>query len=84
MGAVEIEHHHAVLVGRFPHSDEHSLRERSFFLDEGPRSSGGQRITLLAPHAQLSHYPWKQPPELLPLALRHIAAFLRAHRPEAA
>ena len=42
---------HAVMVGRFPHSDEHSLRERSFFLDDGPRASGGQRITLLAPHA---------------------------------
>ena len=42
---------HAVMVGQFPHSDEHSLRERSFFLDEGPRASGGQRITLLAPNA---------------------------------
>jgi VWFA-related protein len=42
---------HAVLVGRFEHSNEHSIRERSFLIDEGPRSTGGQKITLLAPHA---------------------------------
>ena len=42
---------HAVLVGRFAHSEEHGIRERSFFLDEGPRATGGQRMTLLAPHA---------------------------------
>src|SRR5688572_14392822 len=42
---------HAVLVGRFDHSEEHSLRERSFLIDEGPRTTGGQRITLLAPNA---------------------------------
>ena len=42
---------HAVLVGQFQHSEEHSIRERSFLIDEGPRATGGQRITLLAPHA---------------------------------
>ena len=42
---------HAVLVGRFAHSEEHGIRERSFFLDDGPRATGGQRMTLLAPHA---------------------------------
>jgi hypothetical protein len=38
----------------------------------------------LAPNAQASLYPWKQPRELIPLALRHIRMFLRAHRPAAA
>ena len=42
---------HALMVGQFAHAEEHSIRERSFFLDEGPRATGGQRITLLAPHA---------------------------------
>ena len=35
----------------------------------------------LAPNAQVSLYPWKDPPELIPLAVRHIQTFLRAHRP---
>ena len=42
---------HLVGVGRFLHSEEHDLRERSFFLDQGPRASGGQRIILLSPMA---------------------------------
>jgi VWFA-related protein len=41
---------HAVTIGQFYHSEEHSIRERTFLLDEGPRSSGGQRINLLSPH----------------------------------
>jgi pimeloyl-ACP methyl ester carboxylesterase len=35
----------------------------------------------LAPNAQVSLYPWKDPPELAPLALRHIRMFLAANRP---
>ncbi len=42
---------HAVTMGTFLHSDEHGIRERSFFLDEGPRKTGGQRVDLLAPSA---------------------------------
>ena len=43
---------HAVTMGTFLHSDQdHGIRERSFLLDEGPRATGGQRITLLAPNA---------------------------------
>lgn len=42
---------HAVTLGRFPYSDEQSLREREFLLEEGPKATGGQRITLLAPQA---------------------------------
>lgn len=36
---------------------------------------------LLAANAQVSLYPWKDPPERLPLALRHVRTFLDAHRP---
>lgn len=39
---------HMVGIGRFVHSEEHSTRERSFLLTEGPRATGGQQITLLA------------------------------------
>jgi len=36
---------------------------------------------MLAPKAQVSIYPWKEPKERIPLAVRHIRSFLRAHRP---
>jgi len=36
---------------------------------------------LLAPNAQVSLYPWKDTPDKIPLAVRHIRAFLRANRP---
>jgi pimeloyl-ACP methyl ester carboxylesterase len=39
---------------------------------------------LLAPNAQVSLYPWKDTKEKIPLALRHIRTFLRAHQPVAA
>jgi VWFA-related protein len=42
---------HAVTIGRFPYSDEHSTRERAFALEEAPKATGGQRISLLAPQA---------------------------------
>ena len=35
---------HTVAIGRFPYSDEHAIRERSFLLDDGPKATGGQRI----------------------------------------
>ena len=38
----------------------------------------------LAPHAQVSLYPWKDTKDKIPLAVRHIRTFLRAHRPVAA
>jgi pimeloyl-ACP methyl ester carboxylesterase len=38
----------------------------------------------LAPNAQVSLYPWKDTPDKIPLAVRHIRTFLRAHRPVAA
>jgi hypothetical protein len=39
---------------------------------------------MLAPKAEVSMYPWKEPKERIPLAVRHIRSFLRAHRPASA
>ena len=36
---------------------------------------------MLAPNAEVSIFPWKQPKERIPLAVRQIHSFLRAHRP---
>jgi pimeloyl-ACP methyl ester carboxylesterase len=36
---------------------------------------------MLAPKAEVSMFPWKHPPERVPLAVRQIHSFLRAHRP---
>jgi pimeloyl-ACP methyl ester carboxylesterase len=38
----------------------------------------------LAPNAQVSLYPWKDTPDKIPLAVRHVRTFLRAHRSAAA
>ncbi len=39
---------------------------------------------MLAPKAEVSMYPWKEPKERIPLAVRQVRSFLRAHRLEAA
>ena len=36
---------------------------------------------MLAPKAEVSMFPWKEPKERIPLAVRQIRSFLRAHRP---
>jgi hypothetical protein len=36
---------------------------------------------MLAPKSEVSLYPWKQPPERIPIAVRQIKSFLKAHRP---
>ena len=36
---------------------------------------------MLAPKAEVSMFPWKDPKERIPLAVRQIRSFLRAHRP---
>ena len=36
---------------------------------------------MLAPNAEVSMFPWKEPKERVPLAVRQIRSFLRAHRP---
>jgi pimeloyl-ACP methyl ester carboxylesterase len=39
---------------------------------------------MLAPKAEVSMFPWKDPKERIPLAVRQIRSFLRAHRAETA
>ena len=39
---------------------------------------------MLAPKAEVSLFPWKEPPERIPLAVRQIRSFLRAHGPASA
>jgi pimeloyl-ACP methyl ester carboxylesterase len=39
---------------------------------------------MLAPNAEVSMFPWKEPRERIPLAVRQIRSFLRAHRPASA
>jgi pimeloyl-ACP methyl ester carboxylesterase len=41
-------------------------------------------VAMLAPNSQVSMYPWKDKPEKIPLAVRHIRTFLKANRPAAA
>lgn len=36
---------------------------------------------LLAPNAQVSLYPWREPEDRVPLALRHVRSFLAANQP---
>jgi pimeloyl-ACP methyl ester carboxylesterase len=36
---------------------------------------------MLAPNAEVSMFPWKEPKERIPLAIRQIRSFLRAHKP---
>ena len=36
---------------------------------------------MLAPKAEVSMFPWKEPKERIPLAVRQIRSFLRAHQP---
>jgi pimeloyl-ACP methyl ester carboxylesterase len=39
---------------------------------------------MLSPNAELSLYPWKEPKERIPIAVRHVRSFMKAHRPAAA
>jgi pimeloyl-ACP methyl ester carboxylesterase len=39
---------------------------------------------MLAPNSEVSVFPWKEPKERIPLAVRQIHSFLRAHRPASA
>ena len=36
---------------------------------------------MLAPKAEVSMYPWKEPKDRIPLAVRQVRSFLKAHRP---
>jgi pimeloyl-ACP methyl ester carboxylesterase len=52
-----------------------------------PDDTAGHSLTvaiesaMLAPKGQLSLYPWKDTPEKIPLAVRHVRSFLLSHRP---
>ena len=39
---------------------------------------------MLAPRAEVSMYPWKEPKERIPVAVRQVRSFLKAHRPTTA
>jgi pimeloyl-ACP methyl ester carboxylesterase len=39
---------------------------------------------MLAPKSEVSIFPWKEPPERIPIAIRQIRSFLRAHLPASA
>src|SRR5438874_12379428 len=39
---------------------------------------------MLAPKSEVSMFPWKEPKERIPLAVRQIRSFLRVHRPASA
>ena len=39
---------------------------------------------MLAPNAEVSMFPWKEPKDRIPLAVRQIRSFMRAHRPASA
>ena len=41
-------------------------------------------VVRLAPKAEVTMYPWKEPKDLIPQAVRHVREFLRAHHPVAA
>ncbi|MBI2290561.1 MAG: hypothetical protein HYU73_09560 [Betaproteobacteria bacterium] len=39
---------------------------------------------MLAQKSEVSMYPWKDTKDKIPLAVRHVRTFLRAHRPATA
>jgi hypothetical protein len=41
-------------------------------------------VVLLAPNSEVSIYPWKEPPERIPIAVRQVRSFLKAHVPASA
>ena len=46
--------------------------------------AAAMEAAMLAPKAEVSMFPWKDPEERIPLAVRQVRSFLRAHRPAAA
>jgi hypothetical protein len=36
---------------------------------------------MLAPKSEVSLFPWKEPKDRIPLAVRQIRSFLKAHQP---
>ena len=46
--------------------------------------AAAMEAAMLAPKAEVSIFPWKEPTERIPLAVRQVRSFLRAHRPASA
>ena len=46
--------------------------------------AGAMVCAMLAPNAEVSMFPWKEPRERIPLAVRQIRSLPRAHRPASA
>ena len=46
--------------------------------------AAAMEAAMLAPKSEVSMFPWKEPVERIPLAVRQIRSFLRAHRPASA
>jgi hypothetical protein len=42
---------HLLTIGTFAEDVEHANRERNFFLAQAPRATGGQQLSMVAPHA---------------------------------
>ena len=40
-----------------------------------------EETALLAPNAQMTFFPWKEPKDRVDMAIRHLRDFLKAHRP---
>ena len=40
-----------------------------------------EETALLAPNAQMTFFPWKDDPQRVPLAVRHLRAFLKTNTP---
>jgi pimeloyl-ACP methyl ester carboxylesterase len=51
--------------------------------DDIPAHPYAVEAAMLAPNAEVSMFPWKEPKERIPLAIRQIRSFLRAHLPAA-
>jgi len=41
-------------------------------------------VAMPAPKAEVRMFPWKEPKEWIPLAMRQVQSLLRAHRPASA
>src|SRR3954447_4231796 len=42
--------------------------------------AGAMEAAMPAPNAEVSIFPWKEPKERIPLAIRQIRSFMKAHR----
>jgi len=48
----------------------------------GLSGDSAKAVSVLAPHAEMTFFPWKDTKEKIPLAVRHVRTFLKANRPD--